>query len=194
MISVGSPPRTLKCPADTCFKTPLIAKETSPWGFGFTEHITCRFGCITDLCHAVRILVRNAERAAALKEQGAEVILGDLLDNPNLTEAIQGVDAVVHIAAQFRGGISEEVARAVNLDATIALANAALATDVTRFVFTSTSNVYRDLNVNRPCREEDILEPAKAIYPKTKIASGSASTKHFPKSDWLNDFSYFISF
>ncbi len=31
--------------------------------------------------HAVRILVRNPERIAALKEQGAEVLLGDLVDN-----------------------------------------------------------------------------------------------------------------
>ncbi|MDR3600719.1 MAG: NAD(P)-dependent oxidoreductase [Desulfosporosinus sp.] len=119
--------------------------------------------------HAARILVRNPERALALKEQGAEVVLGDLLDNGNLTEAIRGVDAVVHIAAQFRGGVSEEVAQAVNLDATIALAKAALEAGVTRFVFTSTGNVYRDMNVNRPCKEDDILMPAKLIYPKTKI-------------------------
>lgn len=52
--------------------------------------------------HEVRILVRNLEGASTLKEQGAEVILGDLLDNENLVEAVRGVDAVVHIAAQFR--------------------------------------------------------------------------------------------
>lgn len=121
--------------------------------------------------HAVRILVRSAERALTLKEQGAEVILGDLLDNGNLTEAIRGVDAVVHIAATFRGGVSEEIARAVNLDATIILAKAALEAGVTRFVFTSTGNVYRGLNLDRPCREDDILVPANEIYPKTKIAA-----------------------
>jgi nucleoside-diphosphate-sugar epimerase len=109
--------------------------------------------------------------------QGAEVVLGDLLDNENLTEGIRGVDAVVHIAAQFRGGISEEVARTVNLDATITLAKAALEAGVTRFVFTSTGNVYRDMNVNRPCREDDILMPAKLIYPKTKIAAEEALLK-----------------
>jgi nucleoside-diphosphate-sugar epimerase len=124
--------------------------------------------------HAVRILARSAERALTLKELGAEVIVGDLVDNKNLTEAIRGVDVVVHTAAQFRGGISEEVARAVNLDATIALAKAALEAGVTRFVFTSTSNVYRGMNVNRPCREDDILIPATEIYPKTKIAAEEA--------------------
>lgn len=124
--------------------------------------------------HAVRILVRNAERASALKEQGAEVVLGDLLDNQDLTEAIWGVDAVVHAAAQFRGGVSEEISRSLNLDATVTLARAALEAGVTRFVFTSTSNVYRDLDVDRPCREDDVLVPAKEVYPKTKIAAEEA--------------------
>lgn len=124
--------------------------------------------------HAVRILVRNAERASALKEQGAEVVLGDLLDNQDLTEAIRGVDAVVHAAAQFRGGVSEEISRSLNLDATVTLARAALEAGVTRFVFTSTSNVYRDLDVDRPCREDDVLAPAKEVYPKTKIAAEEA--------------------
>lgn len=127
--------------------------------------------------HAVRALVRNPERALALKEQGAEVIIGDLVDNKDLAQAIQGVDAVVHTAAQFRGGISEETARAVNLDATIALAKAALQAGVTRFVFTSTNNVYRGLQVDRPCREDDILMPAIEIYPKTKIAAEEALLK-----------------
>lgn len=127
--------------------------------------------------HDVRVLVRNAERAMALKEQGAEVVMGDLLNNENLVEAIGGVDAVIHTAAQFRGVMSEEAARAVNLDATIILAKAALEAGVTRFVFTSTSNVYRDLTVNRPGREDDILVPAKEIYPKTKIAAEEALLK-----------------
>jgi nucleoside-diphosphate-sugar epimerase len=127
--------------------------------------------------HVVRILIRSAEKALALKELGAEVIVGDLVDNKNLAEAIRGVDAVIHTAAQFRGGISEEVARAVNLDATIALAKAALEAGVTRFVFTSTSNVYRGMNVNRPCREDDTLIPATEIYPKTKIAAEEALLK-----------------
>ncbi len=126
--------------------------------------------------HAVRILVRSAERALTLKEQGAEVVLGDLLDNDNLTEAIRGVDAVVHIAAQFRGGISEEVARAVNLDATVTLAKAALEAGVTRFIFTSTGNVYNNAKVNRPCRENDVLT-ATAVYPKTKMAAEEALLK-----------------
>ena len=127
--------------------------------------------------HDVRLLIRNPESANMFKELGAEVVLGDLLDNDNLVEAIRGTDVVVHTAAQFRGGISEETALAVNLNASIVLAKAALEADVTRFVFTSTGNVYRGLNLNRPCREDDILVPATEIYPKTKIAAEEALLK-----------------
>ncbi|MFW2489692.1 NAD-dependent epimerase/dehydratase family protein [Clostridium chromiireducens] len=127
--------------------------------------------------HAVRVLVRTAEQALILKEQGAEAVIGDLLNNENLADAIRGVDAVVHTAAQFRGGISEEIATAVNLDATIELAKAAIDAGITRFVFTSTGNVYRDLNVNRLCREDDILIPSNLMYPKTKLAAEEALLK-----------------
>lgn len=133
--------------------------------------------------HAVRLLVRNAERVRTLEEQGAEIVLGDLVDNENLAEAVRGVDTVVHVAAQFRGGISEEVARAVNLDATIALAKASLEAGIRRFVFTSTNNVYRGLDVNRPCREDDTLIPAKEIYPKTKIAAEEALLKLYREQE-----------
>ncbi len=123
----------------------------------------------------VRILVRNAEKALSLKEQGAEVVVGDLLDNENLTEALRGVDAVVHLAAQFRG-VSEEIARVSNIDASIILAKAALEAGITRFVFSSTSLVYGGISRNNPCREGDVLQPVLP-YPKTKVAAEQALFK-----------------
>jgi nucleoside-diphosphate-sugar epimerase len=123
----------------------------------------------------VRILVRSAEKALSLKEQGVDVVIGDLLDNENLTEAIRGVDAVVHLAAQFRG-VSEEIARVSNIDASVILAKAALEAGVTRFVFSSTSLVYGGISRNNPCREGDVLQPVLP-YPKTKVAAEEALLK-----------------
>lgn len=123
----------------------------------------------------VRILVRSTERALPLKEQGAEVVVGDLLDNENLTEAIRGVDAVVHLAAQFRG-VSEEIARVSNIDASIILAKAALDAGVTRFVFSSTSLVYGGISRINPCSEDDVLQPVLP-YPRTKVAAEQALLK-----------------
>ncbi|MEJ8303576.1 NAD(P)-dependent oxidoreductase [Saccharibacillus sacchari] len=122
--------------------------------------------------HQVRILVRDAERAKGLEEQGAEIVEGNLLQAERLTEALRGTDAVVHLAAQFRG-VSEEVAWASNLDATQALANAALQAGVKRFVFSSTGMVYSGMKRDVPCRENDPLQPIMA-YPRTKVAAENA--------------------
>ena len=76
---------------------------------------------------------------------------------------------MVHTAAQFRGGISEEVAQAVNLDATITLAKAALEAGVTRFVFTSTGNVYRGMNLTDHAEKTIFLYQLKRYIPKPKL-------------------------
>lgn len=122
--------------------------------------------------HAVRVLVRDAEHALTLKQQGAELVVGNLLNKESFTEALRDVDVVVHLAAQFRG-VSEEVARAANIDASIILAKAALEAHVPRFVFASTNLVYGDNTKNRPSRENDTLMPIQA-YPKTKANAEEA--------------------
>ncbi len=128
----------------------------------------------------VRVLVRNAERAQALKEQCVEIVIGDLLENDDLAGEIQGVDAVVHLAAQFRG-VSPEVAQASNIDASIKLAEAALDAGVTRFIFSSTSLVYGGIRRDSPCNEDDVIEPILE-YPKTKkVAENALIQMHHEK-------------
>lgn len=122
--------------------------------------------------HTVRVLVRNTERAQTLKQQGAELVDGDLLQKGSLAEILRGMDAVVHLAAQFRG-VSEEVARATNIDGTITLAQTALEMGVRKFVFASTNLVYGDGNKNRPSLEDDDLRPTRA-YPQTKSEAEQA--------------------
>lgn len=117
----------------------------------------------------VRVLVRDLDRAKFLQEQGAELILGDLSDKEALINAISGTDAVVHLAAQFRG-VTEEVAWESNVNGTKRLAEAALEAHVTRFIFSSTSLVYMDTPHTKPCLETDFLDP-QGLYPKTKVAS-----------------------
>lgn len=63
--------------------------------------------------------------------------------------------------------------RSSNIDGSIALARAALAADVPRFVFASTNNVYGSGNRSRPNREEDELRPAFP-YPQSKAEAEAA--------------------
>jgi putative NADH-flavin reductase len=52
--------------------------------------------------HNVSVLVRNVANIGKLA-QGLHVIEGDLMQPDRYTDALKGVDVVVHLAAQFRG-------------------------------------------------------------------------------------------
>jgi UDP-glucose 4-epimerase len=118
--------------------------------------------------HAIRALVRDPPRAAELLGAHTELAPGDLLDTPSLAAAVDGVDAVVHCAAFFRGATAEQ-AEAVNDLGTQHLASAARAASVKRFVFTSTGLVYGP-NGGRAAREDDPCAPLDG-YPESKLAA-----------------------
>ncbi|MFC8512246.1 NAD-dependent epimerase/dehydratase family protein [Streptomyces sp. NPDC057257] len=117
----------------------------------------------------VRVLVRDAARGERFAELGAEVVVGDLRDAEALGKAVAGVDAVVNVAAAFRG-VPDEEARAVNRDAAVELGRAALAAGVARFVQVSTGLVY-GTGRGRPVTEEDESRPGGSMwgaYPESK--------------------------
>lgn len=136
---------------------------------GATGRIGSRFvPRLLDQGEAVRVFVRDPGKASPFAARGADVVTRDLLDEGELRGALDGVSAVVHLAAAFRG-VDEREATAVNRDATTRLARAALDASVGRFVYASTNLVYGH-GRQRPAREED--EPAAAgVYPESKAAS-----------------------
>jgi nucleoside-diphosphate-sugar epimerase len=81
------------------------------------------------------------------------------------------MDAVIHLAAFFRGATPEQ-SQAVNVAGTTALAQAAIEAGVRRFVFASTNLVYGPGD-GRTFREEDPVLPS-APYPQTKAAAEQA--------------------
>jgi nucleoside-diphosphate-sugar epimerase len=120
---------------------------------------------------AVRILARQPERADALRQQGAEVVAGDVLRPETLPQAVKDTEAVVHLAAFFRGATPEQ-ATAVNQEGALALAQVALQAAVPRFAFISTNLVYGP-GRGRPAREGDMPQPAHP-YPRSKAAAEHA--------------------
>jgi nucleoside-diphosphate-sugar epimerase len=73
------------------------------------------------------------------------VITGDIRDTPKLTEALQGQDAVLHLAcisndASFE--LDEKLSQTINYDCFEPLVAAAKAAGVKRFVYCSSSSVY----------------------------------------------------
>lgn len=117
----------------------------------------------------VRVLVRDAARGEPFAELGAEVVVGDLRDTEVLGKAVAGVDAVVNVAASFRG-VPDEEAWAVNHEAAVELGRAAQTAHVERFVQVSTGLVY-GTGRGRPLTEDDESRPGGGMwgaYPESK--------------------------
>ncbi|MFG2589963.1 NAD-dependent epimerase/dehydratase family protein [Streptomyces sp. NPDC048438] len=117
----------------------------------------------------VRVLVRDAARGEQFAELGAQVLVGDLRDAGVLARATSGVDAVVNVAAAFRG-VPDEEARAVNRDAAVELGRASVASGVRRFVQVSTGLAY-GAGRGRALVESDGTVPGThlwGVYPESK--------------------------
>jgi len=115
--------------------------------------------------HECRALVRSDAQLPA----EADVVRGDLDDPNSLVEAVQGVDAVVHLAALFRTDDEDAIWRA-NRDGTRNLIDAVIShAPGARFLMTSTGNVYNHDQV-RPGVETDTCNPT-AAYPASKVAA-----------------------
>ncbi len=96
--------------------------------------------------HSVRAMARRpnagAGSAAACGSGSVEWVQGDLQDHASLDRACQGMEAVVHLACAT--GVSDQkTVRAVNVDGTRVLLEAAKRHGVRRFVFISTVSATR---------------------------------------------------
>lgn len=112
-----------------------------------------------------RALVRSGKQIPA----GVDRAEGDLFDAAALQKALDGVSAVVHLAAVFRTPDEKEIWRA-NLEGTRALVAAVKQhSPQARFIMASTCLVY-DEDASRPALEEDELHPKQA-YPASKVAA-----------------------
>lgn len=123
---------------------------------------------------SVRVLARNPVSTDSFRKQGLEIAIGDLLDGESLARAVHGVEAVVHLAAYFRGATPDEVQK-VNLDGTLALAQATVDGNVNRFVFASTNLVYGP--GHGTVFQEQAPPQPDSPYPVSKFAAEQALMK-----------------
>jgi dihydroflavonol-4-reductase len=153
----------------------LVTGTTGQVGRGFVPRLLAQ----ARPGEQVRVLVRDEARAAGLAARGAQVVVGDLRDTEALGKALVGADAVVNIAAAFRG-VPDEEAWAVNRDAALELARAAVASGVQRFVQVSTNLVY-GVGRDRPLTEDDPTVPGGPMwtaYPQSKAEAERELLSH----------------
>ncbi|MDQ0252447.1 nucleoside-diphosphate-sugar epimerase [Sphingomonas kyeonggiensis] len=115
---------------------------------------------------------RAMVRGGRPKPAGAHAVEGDLFDTESLARAVEGVTAIIHLAAVFRTG-DEALIWKSNFDGARNLMAAASAhAPHARFILASTSNVY-DKSQARPGCESDAVAPTQA-YPASKVAAERA--------------------
>lgn len=117
--------------------------------------------------------LRTAGRGSTSTITGAEHVgIGDLGAPIDWQPLLDGVDHVVHSAglAHADGDIPEERYQQVNTEATLALAGAAQAAGVKRFVFLSSIRAQSGPVSERPLTEADPPEPTDA-YGRSKLAA-----------------------
>ncbi len=92
--------------------------------------------------HAVRVTVRDADRARALLPAGADVVVADVHDVDAMTRACRGATGVLHVAGSV--GHTADETRHANVDGTRNVLAAASAAGVRRCVYTSSSAAVMD--------------------------------------------------
>jgi dihydroflavonol-4-reductase len=86
----------------------------------------------------LRLLTRSSSNLKAIEGMRAEVVVGDLLQPEGLRSAIQGCEAVVHVAADYRLWVRDPRAMyAANVDGTRELLRISREAGVRRVVYTS---------------------------------------------------------
>lgn len=120
---------------------------------------------LCDLGYRPRVMVRRPHRAALLAPLDVELVQGDLTRPEALQRAVTGVDTLFHLAgrASFEsyGRIKSTI-----VDGSVAIARAAAAAGVSRFVFASSLFVYGDQS--RPIDRETRAVP-RIDYGRAKI-------------------------
>lgn len=127
--------------------------------------------------HKVRVLDRLAYGGESLLGVWAnpdfEFVHGDVRDSEKRRECVTGCDAVVHLAAIVGDPAcarEPDLARAINLDASMALIDDSRKAGVQRFVFASTcSNYGKMTDPTKFVDEESELRPV-SLYAETKVA------------------------
>jgi nucleoside-diphosphate-sugar epimerase len=135
-------------------------------GTGFTGKALVRR--MLDEGHEVVALdYKEGYKSSEIREWGAELVLGSVTEPETVRRCMRGVEVVHHVAAAFRElNLARSEYRAINVEGTRIVLQAALEAGVRKFVNCSTCGVHG--NVDDPPGDEDSpIHPAD-YYQQTK--------------------------
>ena len=116
----------------------------------------------------VRAFARTPAKARWLTDLGVELVQGDITDAASVQQAIQGCDLVYHAAAYVGETGDEKAVWDVNVVGTQNVVDAAVATDVERFVHLSSCAVYGSLQ-QMDIDETTPIRKTGRVYHDSKV-------------------------
>ena len=124
-------------------------------------------------------LVRDPGKAGRLRELGCTIVEGDLSSRPALAAAMEGCDAVFHVAAIYRNGVprsKRDELFAANVTGTENALDAAVEAGVGRIVYVSSNVAFGD---TRGEVVDETYEPPAgqyiSLYHETKVLAHRAA-------------------
>ncbi len=139
---------------------------------------------LTQAGFPVRALVRTTSQSDFLKQYEVETVVGDLLNRDSLMEAMKGCRYVIHAGGLFRLWGDKEVFEQTNVQGTAHMIEAALRSNIERFVHVSTVVVVgvpengRVIDETYPCKPEDDYQRSK--YDAENMVRMFAQSARFP--------------
>ena len=117
----------------------------------------------------------RARKLAARLDERVRVSWGDVTDPASVRAAMDGVDAVVHLAAIVNPGTAPDLARRVNVDATRSLiAQMEASPTARRLVFASSQGIFGDVQDREPPLRVDTPVSPTDEYGRHKVACEEA--------------------
>lgn len=141
--------------------------------------------------HRVRVLDRLLHGGEPLlgvwSHPAFEFVHGDICDLATVRTALSGIDGVVHLAAVVGDPAcarQPDLARAINLHASLALIEESRRAGVGRFLFASTCSNYGKMkDADKYVDEESELSPV-SLYAETKVAVETALLQSGSNERW----------
>lgn len=130
-------------------------------------------------------LVRSPAKSKRLQELGCELVQGDLTDEESIRTGMKGCDAVFHVAAVYKVGITDREHEAMyeaNVRGTERVLDAAIGEGVARIVYVSTVNVFG--NTRGQIVDETYERPGESYlsyYDETKFLAHQATKRRMEK-------------
>jgi nucleoside-diphosphate-sugar epimerase len=130
-------------------------------------------------------LVRSPDQAEDLRDQGVELVQGDLSSEQAIRDGVKGCDAVFHVAAVYKVGIPSSEREAMwesNVGGTERVLDAAIEAGVPRIVYVSTVAVFGNTSGN--VVDESYHRPGDdfvSCYDETKYRSHQVALERIAK-------------